>query len=566
MSSRSKRKGASVFKRAFSQTIILSLALIFGFAHQSLAADRYVDDDGTYNQAAGTCDGTDTCYSTIQSAINGSSSGDNVIVCYGTYNENITMADGVDVGNYGTDTPVIDSDGVHAAVTFNGAFSTGATLDGLGITDGGNNGGVYVVGTGTGTGIGNSTIIQYCEIYSNSGPGINLNGGSALSAPTIDNNDIHNNSGEGIYIIDAGSSSVDLIIKNNDIYNHNTAGQDGINIGGDSYVTIGADNNIYYNDAGIAFDTGDPNTAPVTISKNHIYSNDGGGICQVDALTGKVTITQNDIELNGLGGIGIHDACEMEITENELHDNVRGGIHTGDDTANGGGFTGSMGSADLTITHNKVYNNGESSYGGGIDVRHASGIISYNLAYENHRGGIRFGWENAGDDHITDIENNTVVSNGQSGLGGGIIYDDLAGDVNALASGTPPGKLNIRNNICTHNAKAGLRACFTNTLGSEERDYNLAYSNNGTGATDCGYPDTLVRSCINRNFGSCGAYWNPSPPPWLLMDGPNNIIGDPLFTNMGADDYTLQSLSPAKAAGDDGNDMGAYGGSDPISW
>jgi hypothetical protein len=42
----------------------------------------------------------------------------------------------------------------------------------------------------------------------------------------------------------------------------------------------------------------------------------------------------------------------------------------------------------------------------------------------------------------------------------------------------------------------------------------------------------------------------------------NEIFADPLL----AGDYTLLGGSPAIDAGDDGNDMGAYGGSDPIDW
>jgi hypothetical protein len=268
-----------------------------------------------------------------------------------------------------------------------------------------------------------------------------------------------------------------------------------------------------------------------------------------------------------MGGIGIRNACDLLITRNEIRDNGRGGIHTGSDAAGGGEFYGTLGFAVLTIQQNKVHNNGSSNHGGGIDVRHASGTIYNNLVYENHRGGIRFG------DYVTAIVNNTVVQNGQSGLGGGITYDDLAGAVNDPAAGNPPGPLNITNNISVYNEKAGIRACFTNTLGAEERDYNLVYANNGTGETDCGYPDSLIMSCTNKQFGGCGGYWNPSPPPYILLDGPHNIIADPLFKDMANDDYRLQKViegdpfdSPAIGTGVGGADMGVYGGVFPMDW
>ena len=94
-------------------------------------------------------------------------------------------------------------------------------------------------------------------------------------------------------------------------------------------------------------------------------------------------------------------------------------------------------------------------------------------------------------------------------------------------------------------------------------------------------------SCVNKNFGGCGGKWNLPGPPAILIDGPNNIVADPLFVNRGVD-YHLQSTadgypqnSPAIDVGDTtyGNDvslppgegtstidMGAYGGPDGINW
>jgi len=666
-----KLRRASLSNTPFFLAIILSLAFVFAFAHQSFAVIQYVDDDGV-------CGGNSPCYTTIQAAINAATASSSDVVEVtdsGTYDECITMKDGVNVISSTGVTPTIDCiGGGTATVTLeNGPIS--CDLDGLNITHSANDGagvtldgtagtvtstisncniyniagsagirmngvvsatvedntiydcvsGIAVgqIGMGDNVSSGSSITIQGNTIGDNTNPnqvaGIYLKGSGnvtvtiggtsantikynpqsgmrldTITGLTIDGNTINNNTKAGILLIDVGSGSGDAIVQNNTI---NWNGEAGINIGGASYLTVGSNNNINNNSTtGITFNMGDvtvdpgaPSSQSVTITGNNINNNTYGGIGVIDPIstTNKVTITGNDVYLNTRGGIGIQDACLLEITENKVRDNIRGGIHTGDNSADPGGFSGTSGSADLTIKQNKVYDNGASGYGGGIDVRHADGTIYNNMVYDNHRGGIRFG------DWIDEIINNTVSDNGNDSgtpgdpdddVGGGIIYDDIsAGDaVNATPAGTPPAPIPVRNNICTHNYRAGIRACFTNTPGSEERDYNLAYLNNGT-TDDCGwytsggasYVDDL--RCANRQFGGCGAH---VPPP-LAMEGPHDTIADPLFEDRAADDYRIQSSSPAVDAGDTsyGNDvsippgvgtlttdMGAYGGPDGINW
>jgi hypothetical protein len=308
---------------------------------------------------------------------------------------------------------------------------------------------------------------------------------------------------------------------------------------------------------------------PVTITGNNIFSNSYAGIAVRDGITGAVTITGNNIYSNTRGGIRMQKKCNLNISRNDIHDNLRGGIHTGSDLAGGGGFESALGSAVLTIEKNKIHNNGQTLAGAGIDVRHASGTIYNNLIYGNRRGGIRFGWEDVLDDSITEIVNNTVVNNGENGSGGGIIYDDLAGAVNDSPAGGPPGPLLIRNNISAYNEKAGIRAGFYNTVDSEEVAYNLAFDNwqSDGGYGDCSGIDWWFK-CKKRQLGR---YYLMSDEDLLIWD-------DPAFVSLtpGSEDFHLQGGSPAIDAGDPDpayddsdaspNDMGAYGGPDPIDW
>jgi parallel beta-helix repeat protein len=400
---------------------------------------------------------------------------------------------------------------------------------------------------------------------------------------TIDNNEIDNNS-DGQYGLRAPGIRVDdvskVTITRNTIHDHMQAG---IAIANNSDVTIGAEssvtgdiadiqsqygNDIYSNYAGISFGfkKTKPSNGTFVIRGNQIYSNKaglGGGIAVTREVAGTILIKQNEIYDNYRGGISIQDDCTAEIIQNDIHDQyLRAGIHTGRNGQNWFGVDGG-GGAVLTIRQNKVHDNSNTARGGGIDVRHAAGTIENNLVYNNGKAGIRFG------DWITEIINNTVVNNGNdtNDQGGGIIYDELDELHTDPPSGVPPAPLLILNNISAHNQKAGIRACFDNTPGFEERDYNLVYQNNGR-TDNCGwytfggisYVDDL--RCANMQFGGCGAH---VPRP-LEMDGPHDIIANPMFVDLtpGSEDFHLQATSPAENAGDDESDMGAYGGAFPI--
>ncbi len=437
----------------------------------------------------------------------------------------------------------------------------GFTTAGIRLGDGDTNDGIP----------GQVTITNNCYVHDNYRAGMRL---GSLSQATVENSTVENNgtggtpgSGYGgIRIYNIGTA----VISNNVIRNHVNGA--GIAIEGNSAVTIGADlaasdpflygNDIHSNFAGIYFKSA--NSQPVIIRGNNIHNNSSrGGIRLGVALTGTVTITQNDIDSNNWGGISIQNNCTAVITKNNIHaSTTRGGIHTGNET---GAFSGTAGGANLTIRKNKVHGNLNASRGGGIDVRHASGTIENNLVYGNARGGIRYG------DYVTEILHNTVVYNGQNDFGGGIIYDDPTDNVNVNdpPTGTCSSSPLIKNNISAYNEKAGFRVggngygCPADNPGY---DYNLLYANypwndifSRSNSENCGWPDPDDMSCIQQQYGGCGAYVDPG----IVLNNPNDIIDDPQFV-LELDNYHLDNDSPAKIAGEGGVEMGAYGGGDPI--
>ncbi len=466
----------------------------------------------------------------------------------------------------------------------------GTTIGGSG--QGNGNAGIRLDGSGSGiqVAIGGSVVDDANTISYNTDAGIRL---EDIDQVSIENNDISNNSEAGILLIDV--STVSPHIKNNDIHDHTD--EAGINIGGASNVTITGDNYnslIHDNYAGIVFYvsrntrlTGSASSQPVLITGSKIYSNTKAGIAVIDNVTGTITIDDNKIYQNTKSGVGIFNKCTAIITDNDIYTHTgAAGIFTGDWSGTppptGTGFLRDNGPANLSIKRNKVYGNRA-----GMRVDHASGTINNNLVYGNSRAGIRFSGDNT-DPYapftsswgITEIMNNTMAGNGSyvdefsEDRGNGIAYDaiyvtadpitGLSRNFNDPPVGATQDPITIKNNIVANNKKAGIKFCADNS--ANDRSYNLFYMNFQEtcatgGAVDCG------RMCRSRTLGKCYApdvncceedSWVGA---WAWAIG--EICGqDPLFDT----DYTLLTGSPAINAGSDGNDMGAYGGTDPITF
>lgn len=357
---------------------------------------------------------------------------------------------------------------------------------------------------------------------------------------TIDGNEMRDNAKCGVRVFDSPASESELRIQNNNIYQNAFGG-------------------LVLGDVGMWG----------TVSGNHIHQSGLGGI-----LIGASTSADA-----GSGGLG--------ILNNEINHNVRGGLHTGGLSLVAMSFLGNPGSAMLTIKGNKVHHNGQGNLGGGLDVRHAAGSIENNLVYKNNMGGIRYndGTEcivdggtpvctRYGDGGITKITQNTVVSNGLSGAGAGIVYDNYLGL--SLSHEPPRGSptvpvADIKNNILVGNKNAGVNAGTVWSGGATcpdhvgHRQYNLYSANNGRPAS---IPQPPMPFNTRPQLGMC----NPNtgerffPPGFvdatndnyhLLLTSPAVDTGDPALP----DDIIPPGMGDAGAP-----DMGAYGGPNGIMW
>jgi len=150
-------------------------------------------------------------YSTIGSAVNASSSGDEVHTAAGTFNEHVTMKTGVNLlGGYSasdwsrnseTNITVINAGGTGSAVTAATAILDGFTVKGCdAVVD---HAGIYVNAC--------SPVITHNKITQNARNGIYVYGNSS---PVIENNLITSNSYYGIYCYSFGNGGVPLIYNN----------------------------------------------------------------------------------------------------------------------------------------------------------------------------------------------------------------------------------------------------------------------------------------------------------------------------------------------------------------
>jgi parallel beta-helix repeat protein len=347
--------------------------------------------------------------------------------------------------------------------------------------------------------------IQSCEIRSNGRAGIAIDVDSDVK---VSNCTIFKNGRAGINMDETATTAV----QRSRIYENKMAGiriwRDGEKTGHVSVVKI-ADNKIYRNDqAGVRSMPQHQSQVDLTVTGNEIYQNMKAGV-RVENNT-RLEAKGNNIYGNGTAGIIAHESVvppELDIYQNRVSLNQAAGIHVLN------GVTGRIG-----IRNNWVFN--------------------------NHRAGIVCGLWNNSDTDLIDVEiiNNTVVSNGSSGQGAGIMNNSK-------------GKAIVMNNILAYNYVTGinLRRCG-------RYSYNLLFANGDVGNC-CDDFDSAPYWIESLQLGGCAGR------------GRGDLICDPRFVDPDNYDFRLQDNSPAIDAGhkyDDTslppsqgterNDMGATGG------
>ncbi|MFC1874389.1 right-handed parallel beta-helix repeat-containing protein [Chloroflexota bacterium] len=274
----------------------------------------------------------------IQGATGVAASGDKVHVAAGTYNEDITLKDGVEVLGAGDDVCTINGTGFGSVVTANGVGPT-TKLDGFTVTSGNTTashggGGMYIYNS--------SLAVSNCTFSGNkaSGSGSAGEGGGMYnvdSSPTITNCTFSGNSASqpGAGMCNEDSSPM---VTNCTFFGNSCAFGGGGMANQGSLSTPTVDNCTFYNNSS---------------------SQDGGGIYNYYSSSTVTNCTFYDNSAQDGGGMG-NSICSPDVTNCIFYSNSA--------TSDGGGMYN--GEASPTVTNCTFYGNSAYYDGGAICNRH----------------------------------------------------------------------------------------------------------------------------------------------------------------------------------------------------
>lgn len=549
--------------------------------------------DGVDQDCSGTADDVRVCdgvYTAIQEAVDAAPDGFTVVVCPGTYTENL-LIEGRELTLLAAEGPgetTLDGGGAGAVVTVSGARYF--ALEGFTVTNGlaEHGGGLSAEGSELAISgnvfVGNTATLQGGGFYLSRCQG-------AVWGNTVEGN----TSGEG------GGGAVDRgqveLRENSFSGNHAAPSADitwnGAAAGGGGLWVRGAST--------VLDNTFDANTSDIN----------GAGLYTVDAsgLVGGNTFTSN--VTSGDGGGAYLNVTSAEVSDNHFEGN------TAYDDAGGLRLYISSGS----VLRNTLLNNAASDDGGGMKLSHARSTVSGNVFEGNSAGDAGGGFEIDNDNSNT--TDNTFTQN-RAARGGAINSKDntarfrIADNTFTGNSATEGGAVRLDNNPYTvtvsrnvftdnsgttgagvlvnlsefsleANVIAGSTGDAVAVVGSSGGVWNLTVhdsSGAGLSLTDCvavevgntifsgGAVGLSASGCEPAAF-SYNLLWDNAADTsgsWTLPSGAGVVLADPEFTAADFGDFTLRAGSPAVDAGHpsvkdtDGtrSDIGAHGGPDAL--
>jgi hypothetical protein len=250
----------------------------------------------------------------------------------------------------------------------------------------------------------------------------------------------------------------------------------------------------------------------------------GGGILIDDASPKITNVKVENCTADNGGGIYVGSAAFPTIQSCE----ITNCIATGSGGANGGGGISIL-NADMFLSLCNIHDN-QGNNGGGILLTSSSGIYQNNLIHHNTAtadgGGIKVETGLA-----SLLMTNNLVYWNNAANGGGMYLE-------SVASGA-----NIENNTVAKNSASVDGAGLSYAGTGAKVEYTIVAFNTGTApnAIDCGGVTSILE---------CSIIWNPGLSESNSCGGIplTNEIADPLFCNLGINDYHIAENSPATQA------------------
>jgi parallel beta-helix repeat protein len=441
------------------------------------------------------------------------------------------------------------------------------------------------------------SVLQYCQVLYAGGSGAPGAIQIQTAAPFIDNCQIRNNTGSGVY----ATNPPNLRLSNNTISNNTRIGNSYTNNGGGIFLSGGSatitnntiSNNTAYEGTG-GIDLRNVNATTLisgnTIAGNRAEGNGTGvGGILVQGNTASVTIQNNTISNNygssGYGGAGggikvRSNSTAVVIDGNTIASNIFGGgwdDAAGVDLSGGGGPGG--GGAPITLTNNTI----TGSQGKGVNL---TSINSVTIRGNTISGSIdRLGSGIHIHDSVNNvvIDNNTIESNSQYGIAikygsnttitGNVVRNNTKdgirlGSVDPWANGSDCGSGSVQGNTVTGNGGTGAVyvncnnwMVNNNSIHDNTTTYALYYngangttlnaSNNWWGTVDASviytqiydFEDNLLKGVVNfspiRGSDSTSPILGPANPT-ISVTGYSGTLADPIVN------LALSATSPTQ--------------------
>jgi hypothetical protein len=316
----------------------------------------------------------------------------------------------------------------------------------------------------------------------------------------------------------------------------------------------------YYHGGCIQFN-GDSGHTGITVS-NNILSQCFDECVSIEVSSGSgytrsnITVEDNDCSLSPMGiflrdaGSGASTWSNISIADNEVYDtgNGRGWSPSTNWSSQGAiqvfGATAAGQLDGWTISRNNVYDNVQH----GINIMGGDGTVQYNFLHDNGNTGIQIYDNPSPNSAACDVDffYNLVYENDSAGLVVNSNQDTVNiynntfanndqtqtyAEIIVLNSST---SVTVKNTIMYNsNGKKAFDVGSGNTVTS---DYNFFYNNTGTMISHTGDPYTQAQFSTYQSAKSQDA---------------NSYSADPLFANVSADNYNLQSSSTASDVGTD---------------